>query len=412
MATTPYDMEEEVARARITAALVLAAAASLALSACEARTDQGGSAGNEPQADAPAEPANAHKPEGDGNAKCSNVAIAYAGTINGENAALGQNILNGVKLAVKKHNDANKDCQVELKEFETEGVPEKAPGIVTQMVNTKEIVGVVGLPFSGESKAAGNIFDKAGLPQISPSATNPALAENGWKTFFRGLGNDNAQGPAAAKFLTENLGAEKVCVVQDDSEYGIGLAEAVKEALGDKVVCNEKVKTKQKEFSAVVQSIKAAQPDAVYYSGYYQEGAPFAQQLFDAGVEAQLVGPDGVKDVEYVKGAGDAAAETFFTCPCVPGEGFTKFAGEYRDMFDKDPGTYSVEGYDAATVLLSGIDAGNTDRKKMLEWIKNYDAQGLSNKLGWDDKGELAETPTVWTYKVENGKIVRNVEIK
>src|SRR5690606_17099872 len=104
-------------------------------------------------------------------------------------------------------------------------------------------------------------------------------------------------------------------VVQDDSEYGIGLAEAVKEALGDKVVCNEKVKTKQKEFSAVVQSIKAAQPDAVYYSGYYQEGAPFAQQLFDAGVEAQLVGPDGLKDVEYVKGAGDAAAETFFTCP-------------------------------------------------------------------------------------------------
>src|SRR5690606_20761127 len=164
LATTPYDMEEEVARARITAALVLAAAASLALSACEARTDQGGSAGNEPQADAPAEPANAHKPEGDGNAKSSNVAIAYAGTINGENAALGQNILNGVKLAVKKHNDANKDCQVELKEFETEGVPEKAPGIVTQMVNTKEIVGVVGLPFSGESKAAGNIFDKAGLP--------------------------------------------------------------------------------------------------------------------------------------------------------------------------------------------------------------------------------------------------------
>ena len=402
-----------MARARITAALALAAtAASLVLGACAPREDAGNNAANQPQSDAPAEPENAHKPEGDGNAKCSNVAIAYAGTINGENAALGQNILNGVKLAVKKHNDANPDCQVELKEYDTEGVPERAPGIVTQMVNDEQIVGVVGLPFSGESKAAGNIFDKGGLPQISPSATNPALSQNGWKTFFRGLGNDNAQGPAAAKFLTDNLGAEKVCVVQDDSEYGIGLASEVKKALGDKVVCDEKVKTKQKEFSAVVQNIKAAQPDAVYYSGYYQEAAPFAQQLYDAGVETQLVVPDGVKDDEYVKGAGDAAAKTFFTCPCVPGEGFTKFAGEYRKMFDKDPGTYSVEGYDAATVLLTGIDAGNTDRKKMLEWIKNYDAQGLSNKLGWDENGELAETPTVWTYKVENGKIVRNVEIK
>jgi branched-chain amino acid transport system substrate-binding protein len=403
-----------VSRARLTRVFVLAATASLALGACAAREDSGGSTGDQPaapQASAPVAAADAADPRGDGNAQCSDVAIAYAGTINGDNAALGQNILNGVKLAVQMHNEANAGCQVELREFETEGVPDKAPGIVTQIVNTPNILGVVGLPFSGESKAAGNIFHDAGLVQVTPSATNPGLSENGWKTFFRGLGNDNDQGPAAAQFITKQLQAQKVCVVQDDSEYGIGLANAVKGALGEKASCQAEVKSKQTDFSAVVNEIKGQTPDAVFYSGYYREAAPFAQQLKDAGVEATFVGPDGIKDDEFVKGAGYAADGAYFTCPCVPADQFTEFTEGYKALAGKDPGTYSPEGYDLATILLKGIDSGVTDRAGLLDFVKNYDGQGLTKKFKWDDKGELAET-TVWTYKVENGKIVRNTEIK
>nr|WP_216206942.1 branched-chain amino acid ABC transporter substrate-binding protein [Amycolatopsis aidingensis] len=393
---------------------MLAAAASLALGACAARDDgsDGGGNDNQPQADAPAQPVDAANPRGDGNAVCDpSTTIAYAGTINGENAALGQNILNGVKLAVEQHNEANEQCQVKLAEFETEGVPDKAPGIVTQMANTPDIIGVVGLPFSGESKAAGNIFHEAGLVSITPSATNPDLSSNGWKTFFRGVGTDTDQGPAAAKFLTENLGAQNVCVVQDDSEYGVGLANSVKEALGDSVACQEEVKSKQKEFSAVINKIKSESPDAIYYAGYYREAAPFAQQLYDQGVDATFAGPDGIKDAEFVKGAGEAANNAYFTCPCVPEDQFTDFIDAYNAAFGKAPGTYSAEGYDVTTILLKGIDEGNTDRAAMLDYVSNYEGQGLTKKFTWDDKGDLTETP-VWTYKVENGKIVRNVEIK
>ncbi|WP_142001627.1 branched-chain amino acid ABC transporter substrate-binding protein [Amycolatopsis cihanbeyliensis] len=393
---------------------MLAAAASLALGACAARDDgsSDGDTGDQPQADAPAQPADAANPRGDGNAVCDpSTTIAYAGTINGENAALGQNILNGVKLAVEQHNEANEQCQVQVAEFETEGVPDKAPGIVTQMANTPDIIGVVGLPFSGESKAAGNIFHEAGLVAVTPSATNPDLSSNGWKTFFRGVGTDTDQGPAAAKFLTENLGAQNVCLVQDDSEYGVGLANSVKQALGDSVACQEEVKSKQKEFSAVINKIKSESPDAIYYAGYYREAAPFVQQLYDQGVDATFVGPDGIKDAEFVKGAGEAANNTYITCPCVPEDQFTDFIDAYKAAFGKDPGTYSTEGYDVTTVLLKGIDAGNTDRAAMLDFVSNYDSQGLTKKFTWDDKGDLTETP-VWTYKVENGKIVRNVEIK
>jgi branched-chain amino acid transport system substrate-binding protein len=393
---------------------VLAAAASLVLGACAARNDSGAgnNAGPQSQAAAPTMAANAANPAGDGNAKCGPVSLAYAGTINGANAALGQNILFGVKLAVEQHNKANPGCQVKLEQFETEGTPDKAPGIVTQVVNSPQIIGVVGLPFSGESKAAGNIFNSAGLVQVTPSATNPTLADNGWKTFFRGLGNDATQGPAAAKFITNDLKATKVCVIEDDSEYGVGLATAIKQALGDKAACQDKVKTKQTDFSAVVNKVKNENPQVIFYSGYYQEAAPFATQLADAGVQATFVGPDGVKDDQFVKGAGDASAKAYFTCPCVPSDQFTDFTSAYRTISGgQDPGTYSPEGYDITTILLKGIDAGKADRAGLLEFVKNYDGQGLTKRFKWNEKGELTAA-TVWTYKVENGKIVRNTEIK
>jgi branched-chain amino acid transport system substrate-binding protein len=407
-------LEERVQKARLARVIVLAAVGALSLSACAARNDSGSgdsSASSQSQAAAPSAAADAADPAGDGKAQCAPTSIAYAGTINGANAALGQNILNGVKLAVDQHNKANAGCQVKLEQFDTEGTPDKAPGIVTQIVNTQSIIGVVGLPFSGESKAAGNIFNSAGLVTVTPSATNPTLSQNGWKTFFRGLGNDNTQGPAAAKFITGELKANKVCVIQDDSEYGTGLAAATIQALGAKGSCQDKVKTKQTDFSAIVNKVKSENPDAVFYSGYYQEAAPFAQQLNDAGVKAKFVGPDGVKDDEFVKGAGDAAANSYFTCPCVPADQFTKFTDAYKAAAGKDPGTYSPEGYDLTTILLKGIDSGKKDRAGLLDFVKSYDGNGLTKHFKWDDKGELAQT-TVWTYKVENGKIVRNTEIK
>jgi branched-chain amino acid transport system substrate-binding protein len=346
-------------------------------------------------------------PAGNGQAKCTGVELAYIGTINGAAAALGQSIDNGAKLAVTQHNKANSGCQVGYKEFDSEGSPDKAPGVVTQAISEKAIIGVVGLPFSGESKATGAAFDDAGLVHITPSATDPALSTNGWKTFFRGVGNDASQGPAAAKFLTDDLGAKKVCVVADDSAYGKGLAATVKSALGGDVACTDDVKTNQKDFSATVNKVTAAQPDAVYYAGYYPEAGPFDQQLKQAGFNGKFVGPDGVRDPEFIKLAGQSAAEgVYFTCPCVPAEAAATFKAEYHTAYGSDPQTYAAESYDAATVLLAGIDKGNATRADLLNWVKNYDADGISKHLKWNSTGELDGTVAVWSYVVKGGVIV------
>lgn len=351
-------------------------------------------------------PKDAVLPAGDGKATCeSTTTLAYIGAETGANAQLGINIFNGIQLAINQHNEANPGCQVAFKKFDTEGDPTKATGPVTQATKEENIIGVVGLPFSGESKATGNIFEQQKLVHITPSATNPALVDNGWTTFFRGLGNDAVQGPAAAKFMTDQLGAKKVYLVQDDSDYGIGLGATTTAGLGDALAGSDKVTTGQKDFSATISKIINAKADAVFYSGYFAEGAPFNQQLVAKGFKGAFVGPDGVKDDQFIKQAGDASNNAFFTCPCIPGELIPTFADAYKALANAEPGTYSIEGYDAATVLLAGIDAGNQDRAKLLEWVNNYDAAGLSKHYKWDDKGEL-QAPAVYGYRVKDGKIV------
>ncbi|MDO5751967.1 branched-chain amino acid ABC transporter substrate-binding protein [Arthrobacter sp.] len=351
-------------------------------------------------------PKDAVLPAGDGKAVCpATTTLAYIGAQTGANAQLGINIFQGIQLAINEHNAANPECQVAFKKFDTEGDPNKATGPVTQATKEEGIIGVVGLPFSGESKATGNIFEQVKMVHITPAATNPGLTENGWTTFFRGLGNDAVQGPAAAKFMTGKLEAKKVYLVQDDSEYGIGLGKTTSDGLGDALIGTDKVTQGQKDFSATISKIMNSKADAVFYSGYYAEGAPFDQQLVAKGYTGTFIGPDGLKDDQFIKQAGDASKNAYFTCPCIPGELIPSFAKAYKALTNMDPGTYSIEGYDATTVLLAGIDAGKQDRASLLDWVKNYDADGLSKHYKWNDKGEL-QAPTVYGYKVENSKIV------
>ncbi len=339
-------------------------------------------------------------PAGDGKATCPPVSIAMAGALNGPDAALGINIKNGVQLAIDKHNAANPGCQVQLKPFDTEGDPQKATAIAPQIVDDQYTIGLVGPAFSGETKATGTVFDQAGLVATTASATNPTLSENGWKTFFRGLANDAVQGPSVANYMKNTLNLKKICVIDDSTDYGLGLASAVRETLGPVAdsSCNISVKKGDKDFSAAVTQVKGASPDAVFYSGYYSEAAPLVQQLKDGGVTAAFVSADGTKDPEFVKQAGDASKDAILSCPCGPATG--AFADEYTKKFNQEPGTYSTEGYDLGTILVKGIDSGAITRPALLDFVKNYNGQGVARKYQWSPTGELT-TNLIWIFKVQ-----------
>jgi branched-chain amino acid transport system substrate-binding protein len=360
----------------------------------QVQIDENGAEVEAAEGAAPADPA------GDGKATCPPLSIAMAGALNGPDAALGINIKNGVQLAVDNHNAANPGCQVQLKTFDTEGDPQKASAIAPQIVDDQYTIGLVGPAFSGETNATGDVFNQAGLVAATASATNVTLSEKGWRTFFRGLANDGVQGPSVANYLKNTLSHQKVCVVDDSTDYGLGLAQAVRETLGPVAdpACNISVKKGDKDFSAAVTQVNGASPQSVFFSGYYAEAAPFVQQLKDGGFEGTFVSADGTKDPEFVKQAGEASKDALLSCPCGPATG--GFAEEYTQKFGQEPGTYSTEGYDLGTILVKGIDSGAITRQALLDYVRNYNGQGVARNYQWTPQGELTTT-LIWMYKVQ-----------
>ncbi|MFJ1461556.1 branched-chain amino acid ABC transporter substrate-binding protein [Nocardia sp. N2S4-5] len=412
-------MTRRATRSRVTrCALVIGAAAVLAVAGCSSKstdnssgdsTGTGGgltitplvqvnSEGKEvPAADTSA----AADPAGDGKTKCApETTIAMAGPLTGPNANLGLNIVRGVKLALDKHNKANADCQVKLKEFDTEGNPQKASQVIDKILGDQSIVALIGPTFSGETKATGQRISDTGLLSLTPSATNVDLTKNGWKTFFRGLGNDGIQGPSVAKYLIGTGRYQKICVAQDNTDYGTGLAKSLTETLGPVAdpSCAVNVKEGDKDFSAAVSKLASAKPDAIFYAGYYAEAAPFVQQLRSGGVTSTFISDDGTKDVEFVKQAGNASKDSVLSCPCGPAP--DKFAADYKALNGFDAGTYSTEGYDLTTIVLKGLAQGKVTRPDLVEFVRTYDGQGVARHYQWDATGELSNA-LIWMYQVK-----------
>ncbi len=370
---------------RVAAATV---AAGLTLSACgttdDANTDSGDNGG-----------------DGGGQAACD-VSLAFFGPQTGPAAGLGQPIIQGAQLAIDQYN-ADADCEVGYEKIDSQGSPEQAPSLATEAAGNESIIGIVGPAFSGESAAAGPIFAEAGVPTITPSATNPTLADNGWDTFHRALGNDATQGPAAATYIQDTIGAQKVFVIDDASEYGAGLAGIVKENLGDTVVGEDTIQAGDTDFSATVTAVTSSKADTVFFGGYYAEAALIVSQLRDRGSDGTFVVADGVKDPGFIEAAGDAAEGTIITCPCLPPEESQEFFDAFEEAFGSAPATYSAEAYDAANVFLDGFQAGKSTRKDMLDFVNSYDKQGITKQIKFESNGEVAGK-VIFVYQVKDGK--------
>ena len=345
---------------------------------------------------------------GGGDAKCEGAKLGFFGALTGPNANLGINERNGAKLAIKEFNADNKECQVELEEFDSQGSQDQAPALAQQVIQDSAILGLIGPAFSGESRTANPIFNEAGIPVITASATGVDLSKKGWAVFHRALGNDDAQGPAIADYVTTELGAKKIAVLDDKSEYGKGIADIVRKTLADAVTVNDSFDDKTTEFSSSVNKIKAAKVDAVVFGGYYSQAGPLAKQLKDAGVTAKFIGPDGSNDKGFVEGAGDAAEGAILTAPAAPieaVEGGPAFATKYKKEFNTDVGLYSVEAYDAANIYLECIKKGSDTREKIETCLDTETFKGLSKSFKFAANGELDGKVTIYAYKVEKGEI-------
>ncbi|MDQ1375293.1 MAG: branched-chain amino acid transport system substrate-binding protein [Actinomycetota bacterium] len=345
------------------------------------------------------------------------VAIAFVGPLTGDNANLGINIRDGMKVAIEEQNAKSTKYEYSIKEFDTQGDPAQAPGQSAKYIPDDSIIGIVGPTFSGETKAVLPELDKAGLVMISASATNVALPDvvPNTKVFHRVIPDDGVQAQGVTDYVTKVLKPKKVGLIHDNTEYGKGLWEGVVKLLNDAKIdtsTTDSIDPKSQDYSAAVNKMKAANVDLIFYGGYYNEAGRLKKQLTDAGVKAKFISGDGSLDPGFVVSSGAAGGEgALLTCPCrlatpdLPGLG-GPFAKSYNTLIKKAPGTYSSEGYDSINILIKGIEAGNATRPKLLDYVENLSSfNGVSKTISFEANGNV-KAGDVFIYQVKSGKIV------
>jgi branched-chain amino acid transport system substrate-binding protein len=351
-----------------------------------------------------------------GGAAGKTVALAFVGPLTGPNANLGINIRDGAKVAIEEANERSDAYEFVLKEFDTQGDPAQAPGQKDKYIPDDEIVGVVGPTFSGETNAVLKDLDAAGLVMISASATNVDLPNTvpNTKVFHRLIPDDGVQAQGLTDYVTAELKPTKVALIHDNTDYGKGLWEGVLQLLGDAgvdVSLTDAIDPKSQDYSVVVNKIKAGNVDFIFYGGYYNEAGRLKKQLTDAGVTAGFISGDGSLDPGFVVSSGAAGGEgALLSCPCrlaTPDlEGKAgEFATKYNDLNGAPPGTYSSEGYDAASILIAGIEAGQDSRATLLEYVETLPSyEGISKTIEFEANGNI-KAGDIFVYEVKGGTI-------
>jgi len=394
---------------RLFSALIAGAAL---LAACGSSSTSGSGATSAPTTAKGTDTTVASTTGGGGGVKCSGIKLAFIGALSGDNGNLGKNMVNGAKIAIDAFNAKNPDCQVGFDtSYDSQGDPAQATPLADKIVNDASIIGLIGPGFSGESKATMPKFEAANLPMITPGATNAKLSTNGWKMFHRILANDDKQAPGVVTLIQNTIKATKVGVIDDASDYGKGLADAVRKGLGAADVANAQIDPKAADFSAAVQAMKAANVDTIFYGGYYAEAAKLVKQVRDAGLTAKFVSGDGSLDKGFVDNGGAATDGAYLTATGAPADVNADFQAAFNKAYGTDPALYSPEAYDCASVFLAGIAAGKVTRKDLADFVSAYDAPGITKQIKFDATGEPVGSAVYYSV-VEGGKIVAKGLIK
>ncbi len=350
------------------------------------------------------------------------VKIGMGAPMTGDNAQFGIDISQGATIAVEDAGDVQ-GFKFELVAEDDGGAPEGGAAVANKLVSDPTVVAIAGHIFSGATDAAMPIYEKAGLPMMSPSATNPPLTQKGSKVFNRLVFTDAAQGKFAAEYLYNKLGFKKLAVMHDGQAYGQGLAEVVRDqftALGGEVVSFNAITPGESDYSAVLADVASKGPEAIYYGGYVAEAVVIVNQMKQSGLTGvTFFGCDGTFGQDFLDRTA-ANGEGAYATALIPAgsDAKTKFDATYLARFGTEAGKlspYSWTAYDSAAVLAATIkqvavlgEDGNLYIPRgalvaAVRAIKDY--KGLSGTVTCDATGECsASGPTF--YQDQGGKWV------
>ena len=342
------------------------------------------------------------------------VKIGAASPLTGPQAHIGIDIRNGTQLGVDDVNAAGleiggRKVRLELIAEDDEANPTKATTVAQKLVDAK-VVAVVGHFNSGASIPASKIYSDAGIVQISPGSTNPKYTQQGFKTTYRVVANDDQQGPVGAQFAVEKLVAKRIAVIDDSTAYGQGLANAFATkatALGATIVAREHTTDKDTDFTAILTSIKAKDPDLVFFGGIDTQAGPMAKQMAALGINARFLGGDGMQTPNFIKLAGDSAEGAMASIPGLPKDkmpGGKEFLDKFKAKYKTEVELFAPMGYDAVFVIVEAMKrSGSTEPSKILAEMPKTNYKGVIGPIAFDDKGDLKDGPLT-IYEVKSGK--------
>ena len=332
------------------------------------------------------------------------VTIAHVGPTSGAIAHLGKDNENGAIMAVEELNAAGVTIggqKVTLKLMtEDDAADPKQGTAVAQKLADAKVAGVIGHLNSGTSIPASKIYSDAGIPQISPSATNPKYTRQGFKTTFRVVADDTQLGGTLGKYAVKTLKGKAIAVIDDRTAYGQGVAEEFSKAVvaaGGTVVAKEFTTDKATDFNAILTTIKGKKPDVVFFGGMDAVAGPMLRQMKSLGISAKFMGGDGICSTELVKLAGDAVTDNQVFCAEAGGvegkakEGMEDFKKKFKAKFGADVQVYAPYVYDSVKIMVAAmVKAGSSDPAKYLPALAaTKDFKGVTGPIGFDAKGDI-----------------------
>ncbi|WGG52843.1 branched-chain amino acid ABC transporter substrate-binding protein [Rugamonas sp. DEMB1] len=344
------------------------------------------------------------------------IKIGHVAATSGPIAHLGKDNENGARMAVDELNAkgvliGGKRYRVVLQAEDDAGDPKQGAAVAQKLVDAK-VQGVVGHENSGTTIPASRIYHAAGIPQISPSASNPKYTRQGYNTAFRNIANDEQLGAALARYAVQAGKAKRIAVVDDRTAYGQGVADefakGVKRAgAGASIVAQQYTSDKASDFSAILTAIKASKPDLIFFGGMDAVGGPMLRQMKQLGMAVQFMGGDGLCSDSLARLAGDAMRDGQVICAEAGGvepaqqKGMDDFRAAYRRKFGIGVETYAPYAYDALLTMVQAMQqAGSPEPARYLPVLAKIRHQGVTGNIAFDARGDVQDgVLTIYTFR-------------
>ena len=341
------------------------------------------------------------------------VRIGFAGPLTGPSAHQGQDVEHGIQIALEEANQqqlkiGDKVAQFKLVSEDDVADPRTGTAVAQRLVDSKVAV-VIGHYNSGTSIPASKIYAAAGIPQISPSATNPALTRQGIPSVFRVVNDDATLGRYAGNYLVGKLEAKRIAIFDDRTAYGQGRADEVTKAVkaaGGNVVVREYTNDKSTDFNAILTTAKAQKADAVFFAALDYQAAPMAKQMKNLGLKARFMNIGNLPNDSFKQMAGSAAEGTYawnYGTPLLEMPKGAAFEQKLKDKFGVGVVQSSPAAYDATWAAINAmVKAGSAEPKTYLPVLKRESYEGVTGTIAFDDQGNL-KSPAATVFQFAEG---------